>query len=181
MAVRHAFTVDEWHCMGEAGLFGDCARVELLDGEVRQMSPIGSLHVFVVNRLTYLLVTRVGLRGVVSVQNPVVLNERSEPEPDVAVLAESRPDVLANPDETFLLVEVSHSSLDYDVGWKAPYYARTGIRECWVVDVVARTVTVMRDPSPDGYRRQQVLGPGDVLSIEALDGIAVAVEEVFGE
>ena len=87
MAVRHAFTVDEWHRMGDAGLFGEGARVELLDGEVIEMAPIGSAHAGCVNRLSRLLVGLLGERAVMAPQNPIVLNERSEPQPDIAVLA----------------------------------------------------------------------------------------------
>src|SRR5271154_3026121 len=87
MAVRHAFTIDEWHHMGETGLFGEDARMELLDGEVIEMSPIGSPHGGGGNYLTRALIATAGDRAVIAVQNPVVLDDRSEPQPDLAVLA----------------------------------------------------------------------------------------------
>ena len=114
MVVRHAFTVDEWHRMGEAGLFGEDARVELLDGEVMELSPIGSRHGGTVNRLTRMLVNAAGVRAVVAIQNPVILDARSEPQPDVAVLAPRADDYIerhAGPDEILLLIEVADSSL----------------------------------------------------------------------
>jgi Uma2 family endonuclease len=135
MAVRHAFTIDEWHRMGEAGLFGEDARLELLDGEVIEMSPIGSRHGGCVNRLNRLLVIRLGERAVVAPQNPVVLSEISEPQPDIAILA-PRDDMYssshATPDDILLLVEVADGSLAFDKTRKAPYYAVNGVAETWV-------------------------------------------------
>jgi Uma2 family endonuclease len=183
MAVRHAFTVDEWHRMGDAGLFGEGARVELLDGEVMEMSPIGSRHAGTVNGLTRLLFTAAQERAVVAVQNPVALDERSEPLPDVALLAPRDDDYRhahPSPEEILLLVEVSDSSLDYDRDWKAPFYARAGVRECWVVDLESETVIVMRSPSLEGYLDQDVLGRGDVLDLIAIDAVRIEVDQVFG-
>jgi Uma2 family endonuclease len=130
MIARHAFTTDEWHRMGELGLFDDNARVELLDGDIIDMTPIGSRHAGTVNRLTRLLVNAVDDRGVVAPQNPVLLDEHSEPRPDLAVLAPRADDYTlahAEPEEILLLIEVSDSSLTYDRDRKAPYYARAGV------------------------------------------------------
>lgn len=169
--------------MGDAGLFGENARVELLDGEVMEMAPIGSRHAGTVNALTRLLVTATRDRAVVAVQNPVVLDARSEPQPDVALLAPRDDDYRhahASPEEILLLIEVSETSLDYDRDWKAPYYARAGVGECWVVDLETETVVVMRAPSPDGYRERRLLGRGDALDIAALPDVTLGVDEVFG-
>ena len=183
MAVRHAFTIDEWHRMGVAGLFGDNARVELLDGEVIEMAPIGSRHGGCVNRLNRLLVTRLGERAVVAPQNPVVLDEISEPQPDIAVLA-PRDDIYsrshATPAEILLLIEVADSSLTFDRGRKASYYAASGVAETWVVDLEGEQVLLMRSPGSDRYEDVRGLGRGDRLDIEALPGVVFTVDDVLG-
>jgi Uma2 family endonuclease len=182
MIARHAFTTDEWHRMGELGLFDEDARVELLDGEIIDMAPIGSRHAGTVNRLTRLLVGAVGSRAVVAIQNPVLLDKRSEPQPDVAVLAPRSDDYTlahAEPAEILLLVEVADSTLGYDRDRKAPYYARAAVAECWVVDLTTDTVLVFRSPSPAGYQDVWRASPGDVISMTALSGVSVAVAEIF--
>src|SRR5580700_10549035 len=117
--------------MGETGLFGEDARLELLDGEVIEMSPIGSPHGGCVKYLTRALIDAVGARAVIGVQDPVFLDDRSEPQPDLAVLApradgyrQSHP----TPAEILLLIEVSDTTLPYDRDRKAPYYGRAGVR-----------------------------------------------------
>ena len=183
MAVRHAFTVDEWHRMGEAGLFGDDARVELLDGEVIEMAPIGSAHSGCVIALTNFLVEAIGRRALISAQGPVRLDDRSEPQPDLAILA-PRDDAYrgsrATPEEILLLIEVADNSLLFDRGQKASYYAASGVRETWVVDLEGEEVLVMRSPGSDGYREVRSLRRGDRLEIEALPGITLEVDDVLG-
>jgi Uma2 family endonuclease len=183
MAIRHAFTVGEWHRMGDAGLFGEDARLELLDGEVVEMEPIGSPHGGCVNRLTRLLVTLLGERAVVAPQNPVFLNEISEPQPDIAVLA-PRDDMYsrshATPGEILLLVEVADSSLTFDRGRRASRYSASGVTETWVVDLDGEQVLVMRSPGPGGYDEVRSLRRGDPLDIRALPGVVFDVEDVLG-
>jgi Uma2 family endonuclease len=183
MAVRHAFTVDEWRRMGDAGLFGENARLELLDGEVIEMSPIGSRHGGCVNRLNRLLVMRLGDRAVVGPQNPVVLNDISEPQPDIAVLA-PREDMYsrshATPAEILLLIEVADTSLAFDRDTKGPYYATCGVTETWVVDLAGQQVLVMRSPSPSGYGQIRSRDRGDRLDIEAIPDIAFRVDDLLG-
>ena len=183
MAVRHLFTVDEWHWMGDAGLFGEDARMELLDGEVIEMAPIGSPHAGGVNRLNQMLATEVGDRALIAVQNPVVLDDRSEPQPDIAVL-HPRPDSYARshptPPEILLLVEVSDTNLGFDRDLKATAYARAAVREYWIVDLTSDQVVVMREPTPAGYQDIRSLGRGQELSIEALPDAILEVAQVLG-
>jgi Uma2 family endonuclease len=182
MVARHAFTTDEWHRMGELGLFDERARVELLDGDIIDMTPIGSRHAGIVNRLTRLLVTAVGAGAVVAPQNPVSLDKYSEPQPDLAVLAPRADDYTrghAEPAETLLLIEVSDSSLTYDRDRKAPYYARSGIPECWIVNLTSLEVLVLRSPGPAGYQLIEHCRPGDQLTVAALAGVSISVAEVF--
>jgi Uma2 family endonuclease len=182
MAVRHAFSIDEWHHMGEIGLFGEAARMELLDGEVIEMSPIGSRHASCVNRLVRMLVTELGSRAIVASQNPVVLDDTSEPQPDVGVLS-PRPDEYsrshARPSEILLLVEVSDTTLAFDRDRKAPYYANAGIRECWIVDLTGDQILVMRAPDDGGYRDVRALRRGQRVDIEALPSVVLEVANIL--
>jgi Uma2 family endonuclease len=182
MIARHAFTTDEWHRMGELGLFDEHARVELLDGDIIDKTPIGSRHAGTVNRLNRLLVTAVGDRGVVAPQNPVFLDKHSEPQPDLAVLAPRADDYTlahAEPSEILLLIEVSDSSLAYDRDRKAPYYARVGIRECWIVDLTHEEVLVLRSPAPTGYQAIEPRRAGERLTVEALSDVFIDVADLF--
>jgi Uma2 family endonuclease len=184
MVVRHAFTVDEWHRMGEAGLFvGETRRTELFDGEIIEMAAVGSRHAVCVNRLNRLLGLAVGDRAVVQVQNPVGLDERSEPQPDVALLHPPLDRYLAGhpgPSDVFLLIEVSDTSLGFDRSTKGPAYGRAGVVETWVVDLDHDVVHVMRHPGPDGYGEQKTVGRGGRLEVTALPGVTMAVDDVLG-
>src|SRR6476659_3569905 len=137
---RRPITVTEYHRMGEVGILGDRDRVELIEGELVAMSPIGSYHHGTVNKLNHALVQAVGERAVVSVQGPVRLDEFSEPEPDLALL-KPRPDFYrdahAGPADVLLLIEVADTSLNYDRAVKRALYARHTIQELWIVDLAA--------------------------------------------
>jgi len=184
MVVRHAFTLDEWHLMGEAGLFvGETRRTELLDGEIVEMAAIGSRHAVCVNRLTRLFGQAVGERAVLQIQNPVELDDRSEPQPDVALLRPPLDRYLAGhpgPPDIFLLIEVADTSLGYDRDTKAPLYGRAGVAETWVVDLDREVVLAFRRPGPDGYGERREIGRGDQLEVGALPGITMAVDDILG-
>jgi Uma2 family endonuclease len=183
MAVLHrGVTVDEWHRMADAGLFGQDARLELLDGEVIEMSPIHSPHAGCVNRLNRLLMAAVGSRAVIAIQNPVVIDNRSEPQPDLALLEPRNDDYSrshATPSEILLLIEVSDSTLAYDRDRKGPYYGKTGVRECWIVDLAGERINVMRSPSAAGYRDVEVIGRGRDVSVGALPDVRLEVSAVL--
>ena len=181
---RRLFTVEEYHLMGKTGIIGEDDRVELLEGEIFRMSPIGSRHAASVARLTALFFRAVGERAVVWVQNPLRLGDYSEPQPDV-VLARPRPDFYASghpgPEDVFLVVEVMESSQDYDREIKLPLYARYGVCEVWLVDLEGRAVEVYRKPSAGGYREVRRVTPGSgSLSVEALPGVSLPLEEILG-
>jgi Uma2 family endonuclease len=181
---RRLFTVEEYHLMAKSGIIGEDDRVELLEGEVFRMSPIGSRHAACVNRLNTLFSRAVGERAIVCVQNPLRLGEYSEPQPDV-VLARPRPDFYAlahpGPEDVLLLVEVMESSQDYDREVKLPLYARHGVSEVWLVDLEGQAVEVYRRPSAGGYREVRRVTPGsDPLSVEALPGVSLSPEEILG-
>jgi Uma2 family endonuclease len=168
--------------MGEAGVFGPEARLELIDGEIVEMTPIGSPHAGAVNALNRLLVRLAGDRAVVSVQNPAMLSDRSVPQPDLALL-EPRADSYSAAHPTaaaiLLAIEVADTTLVFDVETKVPLYARAGVREVWVVDVNEQAIRVYRDPSPTGYKTSfTVAGDGSVASL-ALPDVRIVVSDLF--
>lgn len=172
----HRLTVDEYYRMAEAGLLAHDARVELIEGEVIDMAPIGSRHAGIVNRLNRLLDRAVGDRAVVAVQQPLRLDSRSEPQPDLCVL-KPRPDFYGNshpaPGDVLLLIEVSDATLAYDQGPKAALYARHGIPELWVVDAQGGQLICMRQPSAAGYSWSAVLGIQASVEVAALPDIRI--------
>jgi Uma2 family endonuclease len=180
-APRRLLTVDEYHRMGEVGILTDDDRVELIEGELVAMAPIGSEHIASTNALNRLLVLAVGDRGIVSVGNPVRLNRHSEPQPDFAIL-KPRDDyrkTLPRPEDTMLAVEVSNTSLEYDRKVKLALYARGGIPEVWIVNLEAQEVEVHRSPAADNYTSVTRAGRSDDLTIEALPGVLIPVDLIF--
>jgi hypothetical protein len=180
---RRKLTVAEYHRMGEVGILTDHDRVELIEGQVVAMSPIGSEHFGTVNALSFLLFQVVGTRGVVAVQNPVQLDDLTEPEPDFAVL-KPRPDFYrrATPraDEVLLLIEVADSSLAYDRAVKRSLYARHGIPEFWIVNLTAGEVEVCRTPIGDNYASVSHVGRDGILEPELLPGAVAPVAVLLG-
>lgn len=150
---RHLISVDAFHRMGETGILGPRERVELIDGEIIDMSPIGVLHAAIVARLASHFSQRLGPMGVVWCQNPLRLDDISEPEPDIAILR-PRADfyMTAHPGaaDVLLVIEVADTSLAYDLGTKVPLYARHGIPEVWVIDAATRQTRVFRRPVGGG-------------------------------
>ncbi|MBA2443054.1 MAG: Uma2 family endonuclease, partial [Rubrobacter sp.] len=137
---RRRFDTTEYHRMAETGILSEGDRVELVDGEVVEMSPIGSAHQAVVDRLTRMLVAFAASDYVARVQGPIRLDEHNEPQPDLALLV-FREDFYERehpgPGDTLLLIEVSESSLEYDRSVKLPFYAGAGIPEIWILDLAA--------------------------------------------
>ena len=180
---RHRFTVAEYDRMVEAGILGVDDRVELIDGEILQTSPIGQGHASAVRRLIRLLTTLAGDAAIVDAQNPIHLDGYSEPQPDLALLA-PRSDFYreVHPDarDIFLLIEVADSTLDFDRQIKLPRYARAGIPEVWLVNLHADVVEVHRDPTVEGYRAVDVRRHGESLAPLAFPGREVAVTEILG-
>ena len=179
---RYRFNVDEFARMGEAGVFTD--RVELIDGDVLEMSPIGSPHAGTVNRLNELLVTRLAGRATVIVQNPIRLDRHTEPQSDLVVARRRKnfyTDRHPEPADVLLVIEVADSSLRYDRTEKTPRYARAGIPETWLVDIQAGTVTVHADPGPEGCARQQVRRRGERIAAASVPVPGLAVDDILGE
>ena len=173
---RHLISVDAFHRMGETGILGPRDRVELIDGEIIDMSPIGVLHAAIVARLASHFSQRLGPMGVVWCQNPLRLDDISEPEPDIAILR-PRADfyMTAHPGaaDVLLVIEVADTSLAYDLGTKVPLYARHGIPEVWVIDAATRHTRVFRRPvgnggtgpsGGSGYAEEMCVEPHEAVS-----------------
>jgi Uma2 family endonuclease len=180
---RHRFTVDEWDELGRLGFFHEEARVELIEGEIIDMPPIGDRHAACVARLTRLAVTRAGDGAVVWVQNPIRPSYYSEPEPDLALLL-PRDDFYdagkPGPADVMLVVEVAHRTLAFDRDRKGPVYAVAGIPEYWIADVANQVVLLFADPGPDGYRASSTARPGDTLVPRSLPHVTFTVAEILG-
>lgn len=168
--------------MGTLDRFGPRAQIELLDGEVFDMSPIGPAHEAALKRLIRLIDRQLGDDGIVGPGHPVELDDQSEPQPDLTVLR-YRSDFYEaahpTPEDVMLLVEVSDSSLSFDQRRKAAAYARTAISEYWIVDLKHDQVLVMRQPGPTGYGWTQSSGRGESVRMVALPHIEVAVSEIL--
>ncbi len=170
--------------MGEAGIFSPDARLELIEGEIIEMAPIGSGHAGAVNILTRLFVQLLADRAVVAVQNPVVVGLRSVPQPDLAVLR-ARDDHYsrAHPsaDDVLLIVEVADTTLAFDTGTKAALYARHGIPEVWVLDVRDRAIHAYRDAAARNYKTMLRLVGDERLSALAIPELVITPRQVFGD
>lgn len=178
---RRRFNVHEYHRMAEVGILYEDDRVELIEGEITEMAAIGTRHFTCVNGLNRMLVRGVGDEAIVSVQNPVRLDEHGEPQPDLAVIrARDYRDSLPTPEDVLLLIEVADTTLAYDRGVKLPLYARFGIREVWIVDLNVGVVERHTGPSPDGYRLTARAGRGESLGSETLPERVLAVDAVVG-
>jgi Uma2 family endonuclease len=182
--IRHRFSVDAYHRMGETGILPPGERTELIDGEIIQMPPVGSPHIGAVLALTQLLGKAVPSNVRVSVQNPIQLGERNEPEPDIALLRD-RPDGYRTPPppsaaDVLLIIEVSDTSLRYDREDKLPLYARHGVPEVWIVDLVAGVVEVHRRLVNAAYTEVAVHIRGETVQPLSVPGVSIAVEDIVG-
>ncbi|HEV8637962.1 MAG TPA: Uma2 family endonuclease [Chloroflexota bacterium] len=180
---RHRFTVAEYRAMAEAGIFGEDDRVELIEGEIYDMPPIGPEHGFSTDELANGFKERLGNRVRVRTQSPLHLEDGSEPEPDVALL---RPPASRyrgrhpTPADVLLLVEVSSSTLHFDRTHKLRLYARHGIPEVWIVDLIDGLIETYADPADGQYRHHHVHRRGEELAPQAFPDCRLAVDQVLG-
>ncbi len=173
----------DYHRMAECGILREGERVELLQGQIIPMTPIGPRHTGCVRRLIGLLSPLIAGNAVLDVQDPLILDDHSEPQPDVTLL---KPDAelygrrTPATNDALLIIEVAESSVDYDRDVKIPAYARAGVPEAWLVVLPSDAIEVHRDPSPKGYRDIRRATRGDVLSILGLPGIELQVNDILG-
>jgi Uma2 family endonuclease len=180
---RYRFTVDEYYRMAEAGIFDEDSRVELIEGEIIQMPPIGPVHQDSVDSTNVTFVRRFSDVARVRVQGPIRLGIRNEPEPDICLLR-IRPEPYRashpGPDDVLLVVETADTTLAADRRLKLPMYARAGIPEVWLVDLPNDVVHVYREPFEDGYRVIQTLRRGDRVAPLAFPDRELDVSDLLG-
>ena len=185
----HRWTREAYDRMFDHGLFGPDERVELIDGEILEMTPIGSRHATAVQLVPRALESAFGRGFCVRAQLPLALDPRSEPEPDVAIVRGTPRDYRdfhPSPSDTVLVVEISESSLEYDRATKASLYARAQIVEYWIVNLVDGQLEVSRCPeifadAPFGWRYSEVqtLGPGSRIAPLAAPSIVIAIDDLL--
>jgi Uma2 family endonuclease len=176
------FTVAEYHSLADKGVFGRQERIELWDGEFISMSPIGTRHAGIVDQLAEYLRNFLEGKVIVRVQNPLVLDDFTEPEPDLTIL-HRREDFYKGSNVTaadvFLVIEVADTSLRYDREIKLPGYAAAGIQEAWLVDLQNDRVEIFTDPSPTGYRLVRILSRGDTAASSVFPEVQIAVSDLI--
>ncbi|MFB6214898.1 MAG: Uma2 family endonuclease [Candidatus Bipolaricaulia bacterium] len=183
---KRRFTVEEYYKLAQAGVLSEDDRVELIEGEIIEMVPIGSRHAACVKRLNHQLSQKIEEAIIISVQDPIRLSEHSEPQPDLALL-EPRPDYYADehpgPEDVLLLVEVAESSQEYDRERKIPLYAQAKIPETWLVDLKKEMVVTYHKPGKETYRKTRKYRAGERITFdpqkESVKGIELAVEEIL--
>ncbi len=180
---RRLFTADEYHRMAEAGILRRDEHVELIEGEILQVAPLGSRHAGRVDWLNAWFSVRLAGRVIVRIQSSVRLALRLEPEPDVALLR-FRDDFYASrlpgPDDVLLIIEVADTSLPYDRDTKQRLYATAGIREFWIVDLRNMQLLVCRSPRDGRYTENTALQPGATISPLEFPELSLTVDEILG-
>ena len=180
--MKYRFSVEEYHRMGEVGIFTEDDPIELWEGELIVMAAVGVPHAFCVTRQQRLFDWQLGERGVTRVQQPVSMLPDTEPEPDIVIARPPEDRYRAGhptPEDILLIIEVADSSLVYDRDTKIPGYGRQGIPEAWLWDLTSGQVYVYQEPGPQGYRSMRVFGRGEVLTPSAFPDVRIPVEEAL--
>ncbi|MEX1229756.1 MAG: Uma2 family endonuclease [Planctomycetaceae bacterium] len=182
-AEKRVFTVDEYHRIWEAGILSETDRVELVEGEILKRSPIGKFHAACVKRLNTVLNRKAGEYAIVSVQDPIRLDDYSEPQPDIALL-KPRDDFYAHElpgvEDILLIIEVADTSVEYDKSVKLPLYAKAGIVEAWLANIRGDLIEVFSQPVDGIYQKVRMINRGEVVSPMALPRVVLAVDEILG-
>ena len=179
---RRKFTVAEYYRMGEAGILGPEERVELIEGKILVMAPIGPSHAWRVDSSADYITRRLDTRFIVRNQNPIHLDDGSEPQPDLTVMLR-RPEGYFNahptPADVLLVIEVADSSLEFDRGVKAHLYGRAGIPETWVKNLPEDCIERFTEPGPDGYAQHTIHRRGETLTPVALPDLMLPVDDLL--
>lgn len=174
------FTIEEYYKMAALGIFKDGDRLELIKGEIMEMSPVGLRHAACVNRLNRILTTQLTTQAIISIQNPIKLKNNTEPQPDVVVL-NPREDFyetgLPTPKDILFLIEVADSSIDYDRMVKIPLYAENEIKEVWIVDLNQNGLEIYQKPSQNYYQIIQKLTSVDNIFLSNFPEIDIRLNQ----
>jgi Uma2 family endonuclease len=180
--LKGPFTVEAYQRLAELGVLNEDDRVELIDGQVVEMSPIREPHASCVRRLTDLFARNCLHIAMIDVQNPVVLGEHDAPQPDLTLLRRRSEGYPGHPraSDMLLVVEVADTSLSYDRGIKMPLYARMGIPEAWLVDLQADRIAVYREPTGGQYASVRLLSRGETLSPLPVPDVTLSTDDILG-
>ena len=180
---KHHFTVSEYERLGETGVFPPDARVELIEGEIVEMSPIGSRHAACVDLIADTLHEMVRGKAIVRTQNPIVLNDYSEPQPDITLL-KFRPDFYRKahprPDDVLLVIEVADTTVHYDRNVKVPLYARAGIAETLLFNLPDDRLEYFSRPDRGVYQAKRIINRGERFESTSVPGLTLDVEIILG-
>ena len=173
---------EAYHVMIDAGIFGPEDKIELLNGEIIDMSPVGNPHIGTINWLSQLFIQKLAGKAIVSIQNPINLSEFSEPEPDL-VVCKYRDDFYKHErikaQDILLLIEVSDTTLEKDREVKFPLYAEAGIECCWIVNLTSKQLEVYTYPEKGKYQNSQVYAEGEIVALENF-GLEFSLSDLFG-
>lgn len=182
--LRHVpITVEVYHLMAERGAFHPDDRVELVGGRIFDMSPVGSNHARCVKFLNAFLSGHLAGRFIISVQDPIILDDESEPEPDIAVLQhvdDFYKNELPHSKDVFLIIEVADTSVEFDRSVKFQRYAQAGISEAWLIDLINDRVEVHYDPQDSAYSSSKTYQRGEDVVSETQLEIKLSVDDVLG-
>lgn len=180
---RKIFTVGDYHKMIDAGVFVGDQNYELIEGEIIKKMTVGDYHISCVNRLNRIFSRNCGDDVIVSIQNPVIISDISEPEPDVTLL-KFREDFYASgkatPEDVLLLIEVSDSTVTYDRKTKMKLYAEAGIEESWLVNLPRQILEIYSDPQDGKYKLVRKAGKNESVSPKFLTSLKIKVSDFIG-
>jgi Uma2 family endonuclease len=176
---RHQLSISDFYKMVEVGILREDSRIELIEGELIEMAPIGGSHMWVVNALVANLVRQVGDKAIVSPQNPFAMSDKNAPQPDLALLRPDYAGPLPTASDVLLVIEVADTTLIYDRDTKIPLYARYGIPEAWLFDVQRQSLSIYLEPSADGYRKQLSPTKTDTVSPSLLPEVRIKLDELW--
>ncbi|MBI5206656.1 MAG: Uma2 family endonuclease [Candidatus Firestonebacteria bacterium] len=179
----HRFTINEYYHLAKAGILQEDDNVELIEGRIIDMTPIGSKHASCVKRIMELLINRLQKKATIGVQDPIDLNEQTELEPDITILIK-RADFYAEhhprPEDVLLIIEVADSSLEYDKTVKIPLYAKANIQEVWLINLIENIIEIYRNPSQIGYKFYEKASKEDTIFPLCFPDINIKASEIVG-
>ncbi len=178
---KRRWTSEEYLKMAECGVLSSDEKLELIDGEIyKKMSPVGLPHFWCVNRLNQLFHTKLLNKVVVSIQNPLWLDDYNEPEPDMVLLPMMGSQERPSGKDALLVVEVSDSTVKMDRTVKVPLYGRFGVVEVWLVNLMEGCVEVYRKPSAEGYSEVKRYDEREWISLVKFPDVKISVAEILG-
>jgi len=176
---RHRLTVDDYYKMGDAGIFTEKDRVELIEGEIIDMVPIGSQHAYLLNKLNRIFSKQIIDTTLIRIQDPLRLDQHNEPEPDFVLVTNKNYSLHhPGPEETLLIIEVADSSLTYDLEIKTPLYAQHKIPEVWIIDLGNKKIHTFQQPHDSSYQRQRACESGVISPIQA-SGLVLDIAKLW--